>query len=89
MPNEKIPSLSAKEKLILEILQYRPAGLYGLDIRRESNGKIGQGSLYVTLYNMEEKGLIESRPEDGEPAITETPRRIYRINDLGRLALFV
>lgn len=66
--------MTRKETAILETLGSRE--LYGLDIVRESGGRVGQGTLYVTLHSMEERGLIVSRAgesRDGLPA-----RRLYR-----------
>ena len=49
----------------------------GLDMVKASNGLLRRGTVYVHLTDLEDKGLIESRPE--EPLTEGGPRaRSYR-----------
>ena len=80
-----IPTLSAKEYLILDMLR-AGADRYGLDMVKRSNGKLKRGTIYVTLYRMEEKGYVSSRREN-RPKDPGLPLRIYRITGTGERAL--
>lgn len=53
--------MTAKQALILDILRQHPKGLFGLDIVRLSNGKLGRGTVYLSLGRLEEQGLVKSR----------------------------
>ncbi len=57
--------------------------LYGLEIVRQSEGRVGAGTLYVTLNRMSEKGFVESRLEDAPPGAMGPPRRLYRATGYG------
>lgn len=89
VPNEnapgqwaKIPTLSAKESLILSMLV--PGGeMYGLEIVRESDGGIKRGTVYVTVNRMEEKGYVDSRKEEKDPTVPGLPRRLYKATGYG------
>ncbi len=48
---EKIPRLSVREAVILELLITRRE-MYGLEIVRASDRRVKQGMLYVTLNRM-------------------------------------
>jgi len=56
-------------------------GMYGLQLVHESNGQVKRGTVYVTLFRMEEKGLVLSRavPKAGR----ESGARHYRVAALG------
>lgn len=84
----RLPRLSAKESLILELLA-RHAELYGLQLVAESKGRLKRGTVYVTLQRMEEKGYVASRQEDAPPDVGGLPRRIYQPTALGRRVLVV
>ncbi len=78
----RTPTLSQKERLILELLVGH-GPLYGLQIVTLSEGRVKRGTVYVTLGRMEEKGYLESEPD---PAASDTlvlPRRIYRPTGFG------
>jgi len=77
-----IPRLSAKEAAILELLIARHE-MYGLEVVRASNGHVKQGTLYVTLNRMSEKGYVESRQEERSPGAIGPPRRLYRATGYG------
>jgi DNA-binding PadR family transcriptional regulator len=80
----KLPKLSATESLILDLL--RGQDMYGLQLVTESKGSLKRGSVYVTLGRMEEKGFIESRPEE-KADHSGLPRRLYRATGLGARVL--
>jgi len=58
----KVPSLSDKEYLILDLLRSGNE-LYGLEMVTESNGALKRGSVYVTLGRRTKKGYISSLQE--------------------------
>ncbi len=74
---DDIPRLSGKEATILDILIGR-GELYGLGIVDASEGKIKQGTLYVTLHRMEEKGYVESRKAKQVAGAFGPARRLYK-----------
>jgi len=82
----RLPTLSPKESLILELLT--GAGeMYGLELVAASSGGLKRGTVYVTLGRMEEKGYITSRLEGAPPAGGGLPRRLYVPTPLGREVL--
>jgi DNA-binding PadR family transcriptional regulator len=81
MGEARLPSMSATESLILELLRSRER--YGLELVDSSSGKLKRGSVYVTLARMESKGFVESRQEDRAPGAIGLPRRLYRATDYG------
>jgi DNA-binding PadR family transcriptional regulator len=82
----RLPTLSSKEQIILELLVGSDA-LYGLQLVEESGGRLKRGTVYVTLGRMEQKGLVESQhgPSTREP--DAVPRRMYRATAHGRRVL--
>jgi len=83
--DERIPNLSEKETLILELLLGKTsAGMYGLELVRESGARLKRGTVYVTLNRMEEKGFVESWNEEQQPNTAGLPRRLYRISGYGQ-----
>jgi DNA-binding PadR family transcriptional regulator len=82
--DREIPRLTSRELLIMEILVADPAReLYGLELVRESDNRLKQGTVYVTLSRLENKGFIESR-ENKQPNISGLPRKLYRVTGYGR-----
>lgn len=80
MSEARLPSMSATESLILDLLRGRER--YGLELVSSSGGQLKRGSVYVTLARMEAKGFVESRPEEHvSPA--GPPRRLYRATGYG------
>lgn len=79
-----IPRLSTKEAAILEILIGRRE-MYGLEIVRGSEGRVKQGTLYVTLNRMAEKGYVTSRQEEQPSGAIGPPRRMYQATGYGVL----
>jgi DNA-binding PadR family transcriptional regulator len=88
MSHYGIPTLSAKESLILELL-VREKEQYGLQLVSASRRQLKRGTVYVTLGRMEAKGYVTSRLEDAPPDAGGLPRRIYQAPALGRRVLTV
>ena len=76
------PSLNAAERLILVLLGDGEKG--GLELVRGSEGRLGRGTVYVTLTRMEDKGYISSRPDPASQDRIGMTRRLYRATDLGQ-----
>ena len=83
---DAIPTLSSKERLILELLVGREE-LYGLQLVDSSRRRLKRGTVYVTLARMEDKGYVISRREDPPPDAGGLPRRLYAPTALGRTVL--
>jgi PadR family transcriptional regulator, regulatory protein PadR len=79
--NERFPSISASEFLVLDLLQ--PGERFGLELIEASGGRLKRGSIYVTLGRMEGKGFVESRQEIRAPGAIGLPRRLYRATGYG------
>jgi DNA-binding PadR family transcriptional regulator len=84
--NDLVPRLSAKERLILELL-VSMGPQYGLQLVDRSDGALKRGTVYVTLGRMEEKGYVESEQEAPVTGAIGLPRRIYRPTGLGERVL--
>ena len=83
--DEKVPSLSGKEALVLELLLSKPAAeMYGLEFVHASRSHLKRGTIYVTLSRMEDKAYLESRLEDKKADASGLPRRLYRATGFGR-----
>ena len=82
---EKIPSLSGKEALVLDLLLNKPStGMYGLELVNVSGSRLKRGTVYVTLSRMEEKGYVESWQEEQRPDAAGLRRRLYRASGYGQ-----
>jgi PadR family transcriptional regulator PadR len=79
----RLPSLSAKELLILEMLLQGKRELYGLEMVEASNGNLKRGTIYVTLQRMQEKGLVDSKLEPRAAPEIGIPRRLYTVSGFG------
>jgi PadR family transcriptional regulator PadR len=82
----RIPTLSPKETLILELLTEGDE-MYGLELVAASRHGLKRGTIYVTLARMEEKGYVTSRLEDPPEDAGGLPRRLYKPTALGRRVL--
>lgn len=71
------PRLSRTEFLILDLLASQ-GECFGLQLVKQSDGRLKRGTVYVTLQRMESKELIESRLEVLTEARPGLPRRLYR-----------
>ena len=86
--DDRAPTLSAKEGLILELLLENPAKeKYGLEMVADSRNRLKRGTVYVTLDRMEDKGYVESRLEQPRPDASGLPRRLYRVTLYGQRIL--
>ena len=81
MAEERLPSVSGTESLILDLLEGRER--FGLELVDASKGRLKRGSVYVTLARMEAKGFVESRQEERAPGAIGLPRRLYRATAYG------
>ena len=61
---------------------------YGImrEVRRRTEGgrRLAPGTLYRSLGQMQEKGLVEESEERPDPGLDDERRRYYRLTDLGR-----
>jgi PadR family transcriptional regulator PadR len=88
--NDRIPSLSRMEALVLELLLENPSReLYGLEMVARSRNSLKRGTVYVTLDRMEDKGYVESRQEEPRPNVSGLPRRLYRVTGYGQKVFHV
>ena len=81
MTDERLPTISGTESLILDLLEARER--FGLELVETSQGKLKRGSIYVMLGRMEAKGFVESRQEERAPGAIGLPRRLYRATAYG------
>jgi DNA-binding PadR family transcriptional regulator len=79
--SERLPSISATESLVLDLLE--PRERYGLELIEASEGRLKRGSIYVTLGRMETKGFVTSRQEERPAGAIGLPRRLYRATPYG------
>ena len=80
------PFPTRKEFQLLMLLRDTPAGMYGLEIVRQSGGGLSRGSVYVLLGNLVEKGLVRSNTAS-KPTHPGLPRPVYQITPAGEKAL--
>jgi DNA-binding PadR family transcriptional regulator len=85
MKGGRLPTLSPKERLVLEHLI--DGAKYGLQLVDDSRGALKRGTVYVTLGRMEQKGLVESRHEADARDPNAIPRRMYHVTAHGRRVL--
>lgn len=82
--NAGLPSLSRKEHRVLEMLIQSKRELFGLEMVEASNGELKRGTIYVTLQRMQEKGLVDSKPEPRTAPEIGIPRRLYSVSGYGQ-----
>lgn len=79
--------MSRSQRTILELLLEHATKvggwLYGLELVKRSDGRLGRATVYVHLDALEEQGHVESRRELRHPAVG-LPRRQYRITRGGQ-----
>jgi DNA-binding PadR family transcriptional regulator len=78
---KQLPSISASESLILDLLE--TGERFGLELIEASGGRLKRGSIYVTLGRMETKGFVQSRQEVRAPGAIGLPRRLYTATAYG------
>ena len=81
MTEQRLPSISSTESLVLDLLE--SGERYGLELVDASGGRLKRGTIYVTLGRMEAKGFVASRQEDRAPGAIGLPRRHYRATAYG------
>ena len=81
--NDAPPSLSPKERIVLQLLAEGRERMYGLEMVSESAGRLKRGTVYVTLGRMVQKGLIEAEAEKLADDSGLVPRRMYRATPYG------
>ena len=81
MDESKVPSISATEALLLDLMG--DGEKFGLELVGTSGGRVKRGSVYVTLARMEAKGFVESRQEERAPGAIGLPRRLYKATAYG------
>jgi PadR family transcriptional regulator, regulatory protein PadR len=79
-----------EELVLLAILDFGGEA-YGLEIlnalEQKASRKTSIGALYETLKRMTIKGLISARDLEGPPARNGRPRRYFKVEVAGELAL--
>jgi DNA-binding PadR family transcriptional regulator len=73
-------NLTKNEAVILGLL-IDDREMYGLEMVKNSKGKLKLGTIYFTLSRLEEKGFATSRKEIDPSAVV--PRRLYKITGVG------
>jgi PadR family transcriptional regulator, regulatory protein PadR len=81
LTENRLPSISASESLVLDLLEQRER--YGLELIEASGSRLKRGSIYVTLGRMEAKGFVTSRQEERPAGAIGLPRRLYRATPYG------
>ena len=85
MPDE-FPTLSAKERLILEML-VNGGEMYGLEMVKKSEGNLKRGTIYVMLSRMADKGYVDSR-QVKEPGASGLPKRLFTATGHGQRVFY-
>ena len=83
------PTLSAKERVVLELLAAKGDRMYGLELVAQSGSRLKRGTVYVTLGRMQQKGLVAAEPEKFADDSGLVPRRMYRATPFGLRVLHV
>jgi DNA-binding PadR family transcriptional regulator len=83
------PTLSATERVVLELLSAKQDRMYGLELVAESRGRLKRGTVYVVLGRMQQKGYVEAEPEKFADDSGLVPRRMYHATALGLRVLRV
>jgi PadR family transcriptional regulator, regulatory protein PadR len=81
LSDTRLPSISATESLVMDLLEHRER--YGLELIDASGGRLKRGSIYVTLGRMEAKGFVTSRQEERPAGAIGLPRRLYCVTPYG------
>ena len=78
--------LTVKECEIVKLL-LGSGELYAQKLVEVSDGKLGRGTVYVTLDRLQSKGYVESRQEERHPGAIGLPRRMYKVTSAGEIAV--
>ena len=84
-------NLGEFEALVMMAVLRLRENAYGVTIRREIESVAGRaasiGAVYTTLDRMEEKGFVSGRLGEATPERGGKPKRYYKIEGAGLLAL--
>jgi DNA-binding PadR family transcriptional regulator len=74
------------ELLVLHLLRDSGRGLYGLELVKESGGKLKRGTVYVILSRLQDKGFVDAHTPRvrGHAGL---PRPRYTLTGAGERAL--
>lgn len=73
-----------EELAILRILlKHHPKEMSGLDMVKESEGRLKGGTIYVLLDRMEDRGEVTSRVEETTSSPSRIPKRLYGLGKKG------
>ncbi|MCA9178846.1 MAG: helix-turn-helix transcriptional regulator [Planctomycetales bacterium] len=81
-----MPHISNTEALILAMME-DGTEWYGLQLCKESNGRIKRGTVYTTLMRMEDKRLLTHRKLPIKSGQRGPARIVYKINSAGYQSL--
>jgi DNA-binding PadR family transcriptional regulator len=86
-PEEYLPLTPAALDIVLALGDEELHG-YAImrEVRRRTGGRrrLAPGTLYRSLKQMQERGLVEESEERPDPELDDERRRYYRLTDLGR-----
>src|SRR4028119_2413495 len=86
-PEEYLPLTPAVLDIVLALGDEELNG-YAImqEVRRRTDGRrrLAPGTLYRSLRQMQEKGLVEESEERPDADLDDERRRYYRLTDLGR-----
>ncbi len=78
----------AGELVVLRVLlASHPKEMYGLEIVKASEGRVGRGVVYVYLERLEDSGFVASREAEVSDPRVVIKRRLYRLTDKGHRKL--
>jgi len=86
-PDEFLPLTPAMLDIMVALGDDELHG-YGImqEVRRRTGGqrRLAPGTLYRSLRQMQERGLVAEAEERPDPGLDDERRRYYRLTDLGR-----
>jgi len=83
MRSGHLPTVSAAEMVVLELLSHRDE-LDASELVARSGQRLQRRTLALTLRRMEAKELVASRPEGPRSALSRRPRRLFHLTAAGR-----
>jgi len=87
------PSLPLKPKVFMVLMVLAEATAHGYEIKKKVEAQSGgtirmdAGSLYRTLAQLEDQGLVREAEDRPEPQEDDARRRYYQLTVLGRTTL--